>query len=326
MPRNKKKKQEKEEGNSPEGRRSDALKVLADFWTARIKAGQEKQKEYRLAREEVVNYLKTNHESLYTDPLTQQYIVNVSGAAAVSVPKVAQMVNTLMPRLSYDKPQRTVNPTGEDGIIIALARVLEEYMSYTGRECLLAKQIRKAIVEGLVGGRAFLQLIWDEVRELVTSKFLRSVDVVIDPDFDDIEDAKWIAIRYKQPYWEMERRVPENQRWRIKDLDKKGEAPKDDGKKDETGDMATTDMITYWVVYSKMGRGWRGVEMEDERRSKRRGDGEDFVRLEIVPNHHSPISDGQWDVPSTSTRSGRSPARISWSPWTVSGRCRFPVK
>ena len=39
------------------------------------------------------------------------------------------------------------------------------------------------------------------------------------------------------------------------------------------------------------------AEMEDERKSKRRNDNEDFVRLEIVLDHHSPIFEGKWDVP-----------------------------
>lgn len=294
MPRKKKRRKGRKEGAQ-----SQNHKILADFWTNRIEAGREKQKHYRHAREEVIDYLKTNHDALFTDPATREYLFDIRGAAAVSVPKVAQMVNTLMPRLSYHRPHRTITPVSEDGIMIGLARVLEEYLAYTSRECKLAKQIRKAVVEGLIGGRAALQLVWDQTREVVTSKFLRSIDFVIDPDFEELEDAKWIAIHQKQPYWELERRIPKKERWRLKDLNKraaveKDEFGRDDRKKDE---LATCDMVSYWVVYSKMGRGWRGAELDREMRGRRRDDRKDFVRLEIVLNHSAPIAEGSWDVP-----------------------------
>lgn len=295
------KRKKKTDAPSPRKQSGSLDRRLATFWTQRIRAGLEAQKHYKETAEEVAQFLKNSHRGLFDHADTQDFVLSAQGSAVISVPLVPQMRNSLAPRLTYAKPHRELTPTTGDGVMIALARVLEEYLNYTARECNLARHTRKSVSDGLIRGRAFLQQVYNSNRNLVHSRYLSSLNVVFDPDFDSLEEAKWVAVRYKEPFWETERRISE--KWRYKklkyapELQTGAEAQNIDGEpSDENGVPQSADRLTYWVVYSKMGRGIRGTKFlqEGEKKSK---DNQDYVRLEIVLDHEVPLAEGDWEVP-----------------------------
>ena len=276
-------------------RSRDRDREIANFWSRMIRAGLEARKKYTSTAKEVEEYLGHEHKSLFESAATRNHYMKFDGTSAVTVPKIAQMRNTLGPRLYQTKPVRTITPRTDDGVMLALSNVLEAYINYTVRETKFVKQLRRSIDDGIVRGRAYLAQGLDPVRDVVTSSYVSSLDVVFDPDFLDIDDAKWVAIRRVEPFWETKRRVTE--KWRTRDLAKRvasdGQHLGSDSEDIKERKAVSTDLVTYWVILSKMGRGFRGMS-EDKRR---RNDDKDFVRLEIVLDHRVPIAEGDWDVP-----------------------------
>ncbi len=303
MPRHKRRgRTSKEEANAVKSRQGskDRDKKIAEFWSRRIRAGIAAKADYDAVAREVMEFFKSDHAKLYEAVSTRQHFMDFRGSACLSIPKIAQMRNALGPRLYHAKPVRTVTPSTDDQVMRGLALSLRRYLNYTVKEAKFAKQMRKAIDDGLLRGRGFLLQTWDSVREIITSRYVSSQDFVFDPDFDDIEDAEWIAYRCREPFWKTERRVPD--KWRVRDLKKKCErsdsdAPREEGEKRRpTGPSASSsaEVLEYWVVLSKMGKGFRGSDMTD---SERYDDSEDYCRLEIVLDHEVPISEGKWDIP-----------------------------
>jgi hypothetical protein len=302
MPRNKKRRKPKDAENAVKSRQGskDRDRKIADFWSRRIRAGLKAKSEYDSIAEEVMDFFKSDHARLYEDMATRQHFMDFQGSACLSIPKIAQMRNALGPRLYHAKPTRTVTPSTDDGVMRGLALSLRRYLNYTVREAKFAKQHRKAIDDGLLRGRGLLMVTWDDVRKVVTSRYVSSQDFVFDPDFDDIEDAAWIAIRMREPFWKTERRVTE--KWRIRDLKAKVERSDTHAPRENTESRASTgpevagsaEVLEYWIVLSKMGKGFRGADMTD---GERFDDSEDYCRLEIVLDHGVPIAEGKWDIP-----------------------------
>ena len=300
MPRKRKKKKSTVE--QIRKRRGDRDKLLADFWTGRIRAGLQKQKTYRETANEVLAYLEANHSNLFEDEAVQKFFMDFKGASTISIPLVARMKNSLAPRLYYAKPRRTVTPRTREGVLVGLARTMETYLNYTVKEAKFKRQLRKCVVDGLVRGRLILMQGWDDVKEIVTSFYLSSVDLIFDPDFNDIEDARWIAIRKRAPLWEVKERITET--WRLKNLkdlaaqsskksqDTDPSPDRPESRNDEEAIKTSSPIVEYWVVLSKMGAGFRGIE--DAKNYK---DNSDYVRLEIVVGHDTPLQEGSWDVP-----------------------------
>lgn len=292
MPKNKKSKDERRIQTEREEK-------LASFWSGRIKAAQDRKKDYVDTADDVKSYLRASHTALYEDATTRTAFMDFRGASAVSVPKIAQMKNSLGPRLYMAKPERNVAYRGDDNVLLGLARVLQTYLTYTARETNQAAQIRACVDDGLVRGRQVLRQVWDDVRRIVTSVYLSSLDVVFDPDFDDPHDAQWIAIRHREPLWQVKRRIP--RKARTNDLEKVAYEGKPDDMDDRDADAPdktytgrTARVVEWWEVLSRMGCGFRGVEFEADDYPD---DGNDFVRLEVVIGHPKLLDEGDWTIP-----------------------------
>lgn len=264
---------------------------LSNFWTSRIRAGLEVRKLYDAIADEVQTFLNAKHSALYEDEGLATHFMSFKGSAQVSIPKTAQMKNSLAPRLYLSKPKRTVVYTGEDPVLLGLSRLLQAYLDYTAREANMAWELRRSVDDGLIRGRAYLRQGWDDVRKIIYSSYVSSKDVVFDPDFIRIQDAQWIAIRHVEPFWKIKRRI--KQKWRLQNLER-GQNLDEPEEKDVTSG-ATCYTVEWWEVLSKMGRGVRGADLQCEHENY--ADDEDFVRLEVVLGHRQLLAEGEWDVP-----------------------------
>ena len=279
----------------------ERAKVVAGFWSERIKAAKKAKADYEERAQKVLDYFRDS-SSLFEGETASRFMRFESGSVQVSVPKVAQMRAALGPRLYLPRPFRNIEARTDDGVMIGLARVFESYINYSAVETKFSRELRKTVDDGLLRGRGFLETGWDETRKCVTSWYISSDDVLIDPDVTGIEHAEWIAIRNKDPYWRVKRRVKE--KWRVKDLDKRakmeeklGEIEINDAEKEKKSDIPpSNDILESWIVLSKMGYGFRGARI-DEIEAKKYDDSKDYCRLEIVVDHQFPLSEGPWPVP-----------------------------
>ena len=278
---------------------SERSRKIAKFWNDRIVAGLKAKEEYTKKAEEVLAYFKDSDILFDRGALASKFMDFGAGTATVSVPKVAQLKASLGPRLYLPKPDRNLTARTDDGVYIALTRILETYINYVSTEAKLSQEVRKTIDDAMLRGRGFLETGWDDVRKCVSSWYVSSADIIIDPDVSDMGDAEWIAIRKKESFWRTKRRVKE--KWRVKDLEdaiKSHGSTHDkidiyDGKEKKTDVPASNYTSEYWVVLSKMGYGFRGFEMDEDKYD----DSKDFCRIEISIDHEYPLAEGEWPIP-----------------------------
>ena len=279
--------------------------IVANYWDTRIRAGKEARKAYLDQARATLDSLRSRHKLTFSGELKEQFINFSNGGSEISVPKPAQVLQSLSPHLNITDPHRRVVARSPDGVMIGLARVLEAYLNYTPSEADLPQETRRAVSDAIVRGRGFVLTQWDDILEVVTSRYVSSRNVLIDPDVEHIDDAQWVAYRRVEPLWAVKRRVEERNRkdkWRVKDL-KANMAPDGDGDKDSRdtdvqGVAFSNDLVESWVIYSRMGSGFRGRDFnEGQEDSRRYDDGDDFVQLEVAPEHDIPLFEGDWDIP-----------------------------
>ena len=293
---------------SKRDRRQTRDQVLARTWMARIESGKKAKNRYNEDAKEVAQYFKSKHEMLYRSKAFRRQF-DFQGAAAVSVPKSAQVRMTLGPRLYQKNPRRVVKVKRQrDGVGQAFATILSAYINYTPEEVKLAKSTRKACDDSITNGRGFMQTGYDDELGLVCSWRIRSRDVVIDPDVYDIEQAMWIAVRSYAPLWQVKRDFGgKGKVWRLRGLSanvrhqpRKTSLNSDeyDVDEDEVGPPhePTNEVLEYWTVYSKMGAGVsRGADVEDKYRND--DDPDDYVKIVVASDHPCPLFEGAWDFP-----------------------------
>lgn len=280
---------------------------IANYWRERIQAGLQVKERYLREAKEVVGMFKSRHDVFMRGDVRANFM-KFSGGAAISVPKAAQARNALGPHLYQSNPKRELTPRTDDGVLLALARVLEAYVNYTPGESKLVREVRKAIDDSLLRGRGFMQTGFDPYLEVITSWFVSSLDVLIDPDVYDIKHAEWVAIRKREPLWRVKRRLKSRQtRWRLKGLEANMQLtyhPEEDTDRDGADSDAakhrflpSNAILEYWEVYSKMGTGVRGFVDGENDDTPDYTDDQDYVRLEIALSHDVPIDQTEWEIP-----------------------------
>src|ERR1700676_594976 len=160
-------------------------------------------------------------------------------AFAMTVNKVAEMVQLFGPVLYHRNPERQVNPQkppmlpieffGDPNdpniqqqymalaqqvqqlrqVDLARSKLLEFYLNYTPTPLDLKTESRDAVDEAIIKG---MGVLWPEVynppgsQMKMVGSFYDTVDnLAIDPDAESIEHAKWVARRCMHPVWEVEK-------------------------------------------------------------------------------------------------------------------------
>lgn len=291
-------------------KRKERDRVLAKFWSERIGAALKAQKSFRDVYSAVLGYLKPHHGTLFEDGEVGQRFCDLDGAQVVSVPKVAQLKNSLLPRLVLADPVRNVTATRTDPVSVAFSRVVQEYLNFAAREANLVTEHRRSVDDGLLAGRMVLRQGWDPIKKIIRSWHVPVLNFVFDPDYLTLDKAQWIAIRHEEPLWKTKRRV--EAKWRtdaVSRWTRQGKSQADGVPATEEDDedfdyqggeddsiAPTSRKVVYWEILSKMGCGLRGHGLEDV--AEQFGDDEeDFVRLEVVRGCQHMLAEGKWSVP-----------------------------
>lgn len=213
-----------------------------------------------------------------------------------TINKAAEMVQLFGPALYHQNPTRKVNPRTipemppdvvqavlqiyadpqaqlmlqqslvqeqqERASDKARAIMLEEYLNYTPVALDLKTQARMAIDEAMIKG---LGLLYTEVYSppgggmKMVGSFYDTVDnLVIDPDAEDLRNAKWVARRCCHPYWEVERMYnlpPGSLKQKANIASQNGQASSAAINEYKKKHGTTNDLFVYWKVFSKMGVG-----------------------------------------------------------------------
>jgi hypothetical protein len=151
-------------------------------------------------------------------------------------------------------------------------QLLEAYLNYTPNELDLKRQAKKFVNEGLMKG---MGVLWPELIELpgeqpirMVGSFYDSVDnLLIDPDFDNMDDMLWCARRCVRPLEEIaaEYGIPEDELG--KHLDANTEIKADNEPRTSKRKAGQTQrLVTYYKVWSKCGAGDRFKDAPEKSR------------------------------------------------------------
>lgn len=221
----------------------------------------------------------------------------------MTVCKPAEMVQLFGPYLYHRNPNRMVTPRKPDipNLVMMLGaqdpqygqfiqqqfqqrfmyneargQLLQFVLNYTPNEFGLNAESRQAIDEGMLKGRG---TVWTELyyppdsQQLMVGTFYDSVDnLVTDPDADVPGEYQWIARKCVAPYWELEQEyglpqgslkekattVSTNHAAKLKSEERSKLGGLD------MGEAMSTDLVTYWKIYSKMGMGQHLKGLDDK--------------------------------------------------------------
>lgn len=240
--------------------------------------------------------------------------------------KVSELVQIFGPVLYHQNPNRQVNPrevvlpdqelavaVGSDpgammyfqqqlmyvaqqrAIDSQRSKLLQQYLNYTPNALGLKQEARWWVDEAIIKGAGAL---WTEVYRTPTGQklvgsFYDSIDnLVIDPDFPTMKAGKFIARRRCQPVWEVERRyglAPGTLKGSTESLAQQAavEQHADGDYWRKRGE--TSDLLTYWEVFSKCGLGGRlsGIDPKYSQELEYYGD---YCYLAIADGHLHPLN------------------------------------
>ena len=174
-------------------------------------------------------------------------------------------------------PESLFPPEPEETQAKVAAIVLQFYLDYIQRENDKKAHSRRAIDECIIKGGGIL---WTEPYEpykggptLIGSWYDTIDNLVIDPDAETLDEAKWIARKCLHPIWEVAEKYGLTEEFlrekygTLKSGNRQGEEEAVSAvNNDETEAGQTNDLMEYWQVYSKMGMGHKlsGVSNLDD--------------------------------------------------------------
>lgn len=165
-------------------------------------------------------------------------------------PQVQAMIQPILMQLNHGRDIDQIR-----------AVLLQSYLNYLPEAIGLKENMRQTIDEGLIKG---MGVLWHEVYRPVGSphrlvgSFYDSVDnLVIDPDQESIEHAKWVGRRICKPVWEVELEYglpPGTLKGNYESYSQVA-AMQSIGNEYKKKTGKTNDLLVYWKIWSKMGLG-----------------------------------------------------------------------
>lgn len=204
------------------------------------------------------------------------FVPQVPNAMAMDPMQQAMIHQQLMPyQMQFDQLQQQQR---QQQVMNELrAKLMESWLNYTPNEQPhggLKSAGELAVTDALLTGRGVL---WSEVytrpdsQLKVTANFFDDAEnLFVDPDAERWQDVKWIARRCTEPRWKLERdygypdeyfKGKENG---FETVDSQGDTSQNPSEKTHRENGQTSDLVTYYKLWSKMGVGGRlaGVDMK----------------------------------------------------------------
>lgn len=278
------------------------LRALCAAWIAKIKLGMEyKKKEFQDDADEAMAFFNGPYDWIYKgrNGMMKAFVQGEEAikppAFGMTINKAAELVQIYGPALYHRNPYRQATPrrppdidlmqlsmldpnlqmaaqmmgqqmATDEALDKARSAIMQAQLNYTPNALDLKTESRWAIDEGIIKGQGILLTeVYNPPSggiKMIGSFWKSNDDLCVDPDVERQREAKWIAIRYTEPYWKVE----EEFGWPQDSLKPaaSGESYSQNAElsADDDGDYIrkrndSNDVMTYWRVYSRMGLGGR---------------------------------------------------------------------
>jgi len=278
------------------------LRPLVTGWLAKIEASVRSRSKWKEIADECLMFYSKSAAAMWDQSYTRQFWKGVKAPKfRITINKAFELVAVFGPNLLWDVPHRTVEPkrpleippelfagneqmaqmfqqesSQDDAVNKMTAHLMQAWLNYTPREMPgggLIGHSEMATIDALIKGRG---CSWTRPYKFpgsgrtLTGSFREPPErLLIDPDFNSLDEAKWIALQHVEPHWAVERRfkLPANSlkgrsslesSWSFAELQGTG----DKGNPHRAAGM-TNDLIVWYEIWSKTGSGSRMTGMEN---------------------------------------------------------------
>lgn len=268
------------------------LKPLVAGWLSKIELslGSKARKRWHELSAECMMFYSRSAAAMWDMDYTRKFWRGVKAPKfRISLNKAFEYVALYGPNLMWDVPYRTASPQkplelpeippeleqirqqefSQNKIVGAL---VQGWLNYTPRETGLEVENELALIDALVKGRGVhwpnLKRFPDSERIITQCSRKPPEDLIIDPDFKTVRQAKWIALRHIDTIDDFCERFPGISREQAK-----GAAgiestwhygatlSRDDKALDDRRAGKTNDLVLWYEIWSKMGPGSRMTGM-----------------------------------------------------------------
>ena len=321
------------------------FRPLVGGWLAKIEGSINSgaRKKWKEVSDECLMFYARSAAAMWDPDYGKKFWRNIKAPKfRITINKAYEYVAIFGPNLIWDIPYRTVKPKKqlaipqdlfpdpqlyqlfqqqhqqEHSTDLIRANLLQQWLNYTPQELPgggLEHHNEMAVIDAMLVGRGCL---WPQLYSFPGSQSTptgcfrkRPQDLLIDPDFQTLQQAKWIALRHVEPHWEVERRfeLPPNSlkskstletSWHYAEL-----KSREDGGAGERRSGKTNDLVIWYEVWSKLGVGSRMTGMPDFLKNHLEELVGDYAYLAICPDCPYPLN-----CPADKIRNGATDAEV----------------
>lgn len=279
------------------------LQPLVSGWLGKIEAAHRARSKWTEVKDECMMFYSRSAAAMWDPNYSKKFWSGVKAPKfRITINKAFELVAVFGPSLLWEVPSRTVTAkkpveippelfgqdpqaqmlmqqlqqrqTFEQSRDKVVSFLMEQWLNYTPTEQPaggLIGQSELAVVDALVKGRGVLCMrpykMPSSGRTLTGSFREPPENLLIDPDFKSLDEARWIAIKHTEPHWAVERR------FKLEPNSLKGKATLESTwhyselKTDESSSAhraagKTNDLVVWYEIFSKTGSGSRCTGMQ----------------------------------------------------------------
>lgn len=342
------------------------LRPLVTGWVGKIEAAQRARSKWKELSDECLMFYSKSAAAMWDANYSRKFWKNVKAPKfRITINKAFELVAVFGPNLLWDVPHRQVEPkkkvdippeifesdpqlaqlyqafAQENQALAArdrlIAWLMNSWLNYTPREMPgggLEGHSELAVIDSLATGRGCL---WTRPYKFpssgrnLTGCFREPPDrLLTDPDFNTIDECKWIALKHTDPHWAVERRfqLPAGSLKNRASLESSwtfGELQgNDDRGNPHRAAGQTNDLVVWYEIWSKTGAGGRMTSLVEPVKDHLEKVVGDYAYLAICPSCPYPLN-----LSTEALRSGITDAdvkqRLSW-PIPLWADDRWPVE
>lgn len=277
------------------------LRPLVTGWLEKLEAARRARSKWQELADECMMFYSKSAAAMWDPQYSRKFWQGVSAPKfRITINKAFEYVAVVGPNLMWEVPHRNVESKRQFEIPPELmqadpqmqqlvemlgpqqamheardktiAHLMQSWLNYTPREQPggLYGHSSLAIIDSLIKGRGVMvsrpYRMPESDRTLTGSFRIPPEDLLTDPDYKSIDDAKWISIKHVEPHWEVERRfrLPAGSLKGLASLESSwqyGELKTSEDASMHRAAGLTNDLIVWYEIYSKTGPGSRMTGM-----------------------------------------------------------------
>jgi hypothetical protein len=305
------------------------LRPLTTGWTTLIEAAKRTKAEWDEIAQECLMFYSKSSAAMWKPEYARKFWRGIKPPRfQISINRIFEAVAIFAPNLMFDVPHRTVEPKRALELppdfmqflqqdpqmmqfmqMIApqqqqseisdrlVAYLMQLWLNYTPREQPkggLIGQSELAIVDALIKGRGVMATRpyrMPQSDHVLTGSFREAPEnLLIDPDFHTLDDAKWIALKRVDTHWTLERRfkLPPNSLKGRASLESSWHYGTSGSEYRQSGE--SNDLVVWFEIWSKTGCGARLTGMHTPLKQHLEEVVGDYAYLAIAPAVPFPLN------------------------------------